>query len=314
MPPHTPICPKCGYDQSGTITTWTTQCPLQGTCPECGLQFDWLNIFDPTRTRLPWYTEHAPSIYQLITRTPSTLIRLALPHKFWKLMHSTIVINLKTLIVWFALLALASHLATSAIYAVDYYLKIKNRAGWGWNRFTNGGLYAYAELAFNSVFRGIFEMWTPKDANGLNTVAIQLNPFAAFSNIYLRPISISIGINLMWFLVLVVIPTTRRIAKIRTAHVLRAFILSMLATLLILQISRYSARNKGYYWYISLELFGQDPFQQLIAIWQLFFWPAAIIHSWKIKPAKLLVILGSIAAVLAGLVLNLIVFVIPDYF
>lgn len=228
-------------------------------------------------------------------------------------MQSTIIIRLKTLLLWFVLLAVVSHLVTSAIYAISYYLRIKNRAGWDWNRFTNGGLYSYAELAFNSVFRGIFEMWTPKGANGLTGVSIQLNPVTAFSNIYLRPISISFGINLMWLLILLVIPTTRRIAKIRTAHVLRAFILSMLASLLILQLSRYSLRTYSYYWHMHYELFGQSLSHQLIAIWQLVFWPSAIMYSWKIKPATLLIALGTIAAVLLGVVLNLIIFVLPDF-
>jgi len=315
MPPKppTPICPKCGYDQSGEIATWSTQCPTQGTCNECGLQFDWLNIFNPHLTRLPWYTEHARSPWQLLRRTPSTLLRLVLPSIFWKPIKPTIIINIRTLVLWYLFLALTSHLAVSAVYAVSYYIRIRARAGWNWNRFINGGFYSYAELAFNSIFRGVFEMWTPVGASGLNTVSVQLSAATAFSNIYLRPIAISIGINLMWLIILLVIPTTRRIAKIRTAHVLRAFVLSMLATLLILQLSRYSIRTSSFYWYMHLELLGQSPSHQLIAIWQLFFWPAAIVHSWKIKPAKLLIILGTIAAVLTGLVLNLVVFITPDF-
>ncbi len=47
MKPITPTCPKCGYDQSGEIATWESQCPLEGRCPECGFDFVWADVMDP---------------------------------------------------------------------------------------------------------------------------------------------------------------------------------------------------------------------------------------------------------------------------
>ena len=34
-------CPRCGYDLSGEIATWTEACPVRGLCTECGLEFAW---------------------------------------------------------------------------------------------------------------------------------------------------------------------------------------------------------------------------------------------------------------------------------
>lgn len=38
-----PACPACRYDLSGQVATWDAaeQCPLSGTCPECGESFEW---------------------------------------------------------------------------------------------------------------------------------------------------------------------------------------------------------------------------------------------------------------------------------
>lgn len=37
----TPTCPKCGYDLSGAVRSWTDRCPTKGVCSECGLEFNW---------------------------------------------------------------------------------------------------------------------------------------------------------------------------------------------------------------------------------------------------------------------------------
>jgi hypothetical protein len=117
----------------------------------------------------------------------------------------------------------------------------------------------------------------------------------------------------MWLLVLLVIPTTRRLAQLRTAHVMRACILSMLGTLLALQISKFQMRPGSYYWYMRYEYFDRSIFSTLIACWQLVFWPCAIIWGWKIKSPKLLILLGTIAAILAGVLLEVWIYIIPDF-
>jgi hypothetical protein len=46
-----PACPRCGYDQSGAVRSWERAsppaCPLEGTCPECGLGLEWRLVFRP---------------------------------------------------------------------------------------------------------------------------------------------------------------------------------------------------------------------------------------------------------------------------
>ncbi len=58
-----PGCPRCGYDQAGAMAAWEraqpAQCPLEGTCTECGLRFLWRDLLAPEYARRTSFFEHA---------------------------------------------------------------------------------------------------------------------------------------------------------------------------------------------------------------------------------------------------------------
>ncbi|MFB3103994.1 MAG: hypothetical protein ACE1ZA_03615, partial [Pseudomonadales bacterium] len=54
---RTARCPRCGYDLRGAIGTWADQCPLHGTCAECGLQFVWAEVLHPEKFEPQWCVE-----------------------------------------------------------------------------------------------------------------------------------------------------------------------------------------------------------------------------------------------------------------
>lgn len=58
---HEPACacPRCDYDLSGETESWKRQCPLEGRCPECGLDIAWHDLLSPTHQRPKWSFEHA---------------------------------------------------------------------------------------------------------------------------------------------------------------------------------------------------------------------------------------------------------------
>lgn len=63
-PPDTPpSCPRCGYDLSGAAAAWnhaeSASCPMRGTCSECGLEFAWGDVFNPTLGPSRHYFENA---------------------------------------------------------------------------------------------------------------------------------------------------------------------------------------------------------------------------------------------------------------
>jgi len=64
QPTLVPACPRCQYNQSGTVAAWPTDavgaaCPLQGRCPECGLDFACRDVLNINRHDNPNFYEHA---------------------------------------------------------------------------------------------------------------------------------------------------------------------------------------------------------------------------------------------------------------
>lgn len=76
-----PICPRCRYDQSGDVVRWTEQCPLAGLCPECGLRFEWREVFHGA-WEPEWWVERRES--SLRFRALRTLLHALWPITFWK--------------------------------------------------------------------------------------------------------------------------------------------------------------------------------------------------------------------------------------
>ena len=56
-----PMCPRCGYDLSGQVRTWTDACPLAGVCTECGFEVEYRFVLNPGLTARWRYFETAVS-------------------------------------------------------------------------------------------------------------------------------------------------------------------------------------------------------------------------------------------------------------
>ncbi len=86
MRPLAPLCPRCGYDQSGVAATWQGAgvCPLAGTCSECGEAFEWADLFNPRRRVLRGFFEHARGWRRLLTWSQITFLWTLLPWVFWR--------------------------------------------------------------------------------------------------------------------------------------------------------------------------------------------------------------------------------------
>lgn len=307
MPPKpvTPICPKCGYDQSGDIASWKNQCPTAGTCSECGLEFQWANIFDPTRTHLTWYTEHTRSLFKLITKTPATLLNLILPHRFWRAVDITKATHPWRLSLWVIFIMVMTHLLISIPNGV----LVWNKHNWNQRTLTQHyqtyGGYGIAEIIFDAIafpyYNALPEPYTHKW-----TLYFERGWPEAWYETFFKVINFQLGFLLIWLLVLVVIPTTKRHAKIRTAHVVRAAALSTLIIFMSVEffrLFRVLHENSGLYF----DVF--TPIQNLVVptaiLWQIIFWSCAIKIGWKVQRWKSLVILGTTAALLGGKALSM---------
>jgi len=302
MPPkqQTPICPKCGYDQSGTIATWTAQCPTQGRCNECGIQFQWANIFDPSRTRIHWYTEHTRSPLGLILKTPGTLLRILLPHRFWRAVDITKVTHPWRLIIWVMLIMLLAHLLIS----IPNGFVVRNNQNWSnltlsqyYQIYHN---YGIAENICDAIAFPFFDAHPQAYSHQWTLFVTKGRPNVWYEEFF-GVINFQLGFLSLWLLILYAIPTTKKLAKIRSAHVIRAAALSFLMIFLSFELSRflkllYPMTGSRF----NLIWIGIRLVVPAAVIWQILFWSSAISIGWKVRRWKLLVILGTLAALLGG--------------
>ena len=99
-------CPRCGYDLRGVIPTWTQQCPLEGTCTECGLRFRWPEVLQPEKFEPRWCVEYAPSRLGAIKGAVRTLLRSFWPWRFWSSLKMSHAVRPRRLILYLLFLVL----------------------------------------------------------------------------------------------------------------------------------------------------------------------------------------------------------------
>src|SRR5688572_13686864 len=76
-------CPRCGYDLTGIAASWKETCPLSGVCSECGLAFEWVDVYRPERNRVRGFHEHAHTFREWVWWAASTLWWALRPRVFW---------------------------------------------------------------------------------------------------------------------------------------------------------------------------------------------------------------------------------------
>lgn len=299
-----PICPKCGYDQSGEIATWESSCPVDGRCPECGLAFAWADVMDPARTALWWYVEHASSTLGIIKRSAGTLRRLALPWVFWRLVGFESAVRLKVLGVWAVMLMIGVHLLVSIPAGMGFWhvASIRYYGSLG-NLYQNAGFKGLLMPVINALGSPFIDV-------GVSYRTGELTLFSGFSSDgVMRDAFLTtfpfIGMTLLWMIVLLVMPTTRRRAKIRSAHVLRAGLISAMTIFFAFELSRGAHgldmfASKGVFVGFAWERALTESMIPIMMIWVLVFWASAIRVGWKIRPSGLLISMGSIASLLGG--------------
>ncbi len=77
-------CPRCGYDQRGVVSQWRASCPLTGRCTECGLAFDWIEVF--TEREAPAWCIESPyraGAIDAVIGWFGTVVRAVWPWGFW---------------------------------------------------------------------------------------------------------------------------------------------------------------------------------------------------------------------------------------
>lgn len=297
---HQPICPKCGYDQSGIIATWGLACPLRGQCTECAYEFQWANVIDPARVDLLWYTEHIHRKRDLPYRSLQTLWRLLFPNAFWREVGVHTRIRFRTLLLWLLLILLVLHaLALVPVAMGNWHEQWALMGTGGFRAFSEQGPIAYLYELHNAMFSPFLRI-----QYGYYGFAYRLG---GYTNNELEAAMLICGFvtaqSLMWLIIIWVLPITRARSALRTAHLVRAFVITLIPAIFFFEFVRVIT---GFFnWMPNAPVINWIPFvflalMALTLIWIYWFWIAAMKVGWGIRPVWPIAILGSFAAMLSG--------------
>ncbi len=186
-------CPRCGYNLEGTVSTWTTRCPTQGRCNECGLEFDWGRVF--LLTEHPWLFEYHWRRRPLV-RLLRTVRHSFFPRRFWRSVRMTDPVHLGPAAVVTALCVTIGYLLLAANIGLGDYLRRRSWAG------TTGPEY-WTKLIVESAIES--PLWLVRQTPGV-LVCLFAMP-----------------------MIFALIPTTLRQARVKPAHIVRIFFYSLVA-------------------------------------------------------------------------------------
>lgn len=166
--------------------------------------------------------------------------------------------------------------------------------------------YGVAEILFDALAYPYFDA-SAYPYSSTWSLTISRGWPGAWYEYLVKPLAFETGFIMLWLAVLLAIPHSRRIAKVRSAHIFRATILSVLMLVLTYELTRlnrlvYELTINRMYWQLSRAVV------PAAVIWQLVFWASAIGIGWRVRPLKLLILLGTVAALLGGSALSIYVF------
>ena len=302
MPDHPPICPNCDYDLTGQVATWSTQCPLKGQCPECGIGFEWSYVYKLLAqwdSSVDWYAEHATSLKQYISRTPGTFLRLTMPWLFFKDINHRRTTRLRTLTLWIILLTIMIHIPVSIIG----YPKFNDEASGSITTARANGLwYGHAQEAMLDSFNAILFPYTYLLYDHDRYLFIELYWSGEWE--FLSGLSIACGaITLVWIAVTSLSIAVYSNWKYSWRQLARVALLSLVPPLVYLQIVRFihgydyvTGKSEANLWLIYLYVASLF----IMIVWQHLIWAHAIHKLWRFKPSWPINIIGIAVSTICG--------------
>jgi hypothetical protein len=211
-------CPRCGYDLRGTVTLWRQDCPMTGTCTECGLEFEWAELLNPRLVLPPWCVEAARPVARLPGQILGTLGRSALPWRFWSSLRMFHVGRWPRLLAYLAVLAALSYVVFAFAHGWTVWQRWQVVIGGGYTPTTGGGPVFWQAVAlpwtnqavgsFTSVM-GAWAYETPREVFRYT-----------WSGLFLTLLTAVIA-HACCGMTFAALPITRRRCKVRWAHIVR---------------------------------------------------------------------------------------------
>lgn len=300
---HT-LCPRCGYDLQGALQARKDESELRGRCSECGLDYDWQDILDPRRDRPQWCIEYAQTIREILGRSVLTFFMMLWPWKFWhqlKMSHEVRWIGLGFFLACltvgsYAFAVLVGNVCTLLITLVN---------GMEWLRSDP----SFAVQTFPFVAPSIYSReltWMLDQTYATRFLAL------LFAYIAFLPVGF------------VLLPVSRRKAKVRLRHLLRIAIysvsISFMPFLVVVSFVGFDLVNQyalGSTWIARWILQGSlyfafwGPYPMVICWWAVATTHyLKMPHGWAVSILLSFVVVLSIALLIACLV---IVGLVPDW-
>jgi hypothetical protein len=203
LQPTCPCCPRCGYDQSGQVGAWVEACPLAGTCTECGLGLEWELVMNPGRAKLPGFIEHVSRL-SLVAAWRTWWLALR-PPVFWRRIILEMEPRIGRMLTWLLLLLVPLLVVCAAIPLGTMLLG----AYFGYPGAPTKALLMSASVGLLSL--------EYNSANGFDLVLSPVHPA------FVGPLAATAVIPATFLC----LPQTRRVSKVRAAHVTRAAVYSL---------------------------------------------------------------------------------------
>lgn len=108
-------CPRCAYDQSGAVSTWTDACPLFLRCAECGYDIDIPQVHRDRQERIRWWVEHARTRRGLLAASLVAPIVACAPWWLFRRLRLSHAPRFRRLFAPFAVYLAATYLVISAV-------------------------------------------------------------------------------------------------------------------------------------------------------------------------------------------------------
>lgn len=199
------MCPRCGYDQRGVVASWTSCCPLNGVCSECGLEYSWRLLLNPELS-IPWWSfEHAAHHRTgALLRTAARCFR---PGRLYSVITLFAPIHAARLLIMVMIVAVFGHMVVSLTAAAVAWARFPV-----WGSMTSGPFVSLPQ-PWNEVANSA--VWPYQSARLIGSMLFD-------------PI---MSVPILWALFtplpFIVLGTTFKTARVRRAHLLRGLCYSL---------------------------------------------------------------------------------------
>lgn len=226
-------CPRCAYDLRGAMSAWAESCPLQGRCAECGLEFSWAHVLCPGKFEPPWCVEFAPRRRWMMAEA-ATSLRSLRPWPFWSSIRMSMPLRPRRLLTHVLVLPVlamvVAYIVVQAGTAASVLYRVRQVMG------PSVPLPSYGAAIRDAVFtpsssirKGPVPYVAPRE---LHEALLELDGPAVLPEVAMGAtvsvLTMSLWLGLLLPASFVLLPVSRRRARVRWEHLARVAVYGMI--------------------------------------------------------------------------------------